>query len=167
MSEQRKHYKDKLVWEIASWDLSIAIKAGDNVTVVDARSVDAFAANHIPGAVNIPHRDMSPETTGSVDRDSLVVVYCDGIGCNASTKGALNMLNPGFQVRQLMGSLDWWIRNGHTTHAGPDSGPDCGCAQGALRFIKAQDLGSCLFRRFQLILLSDTSLGPAFDLRRN
>ena len=127
MSDQRKHYEDKLAWEIDSWDLSVAIKAGKNITVVDARSVDAFAANHIPGAVSIPHRDMSPETTGGVDRDSLVVVYCDGIGCNASTKGALNMLNLGFQVKELMGGLDWWIRNGHATHAESDSAPNCGC----------------------------------------
>ncbi len=127
MTDQRKHYEDKLAWEIDSWDLSVAIEAGEKVTVIDARSTDAFVANHIPRAVNIPHREMSDETTDGVDRDSLVVVYCDGIGCNASTKGALNMLNLGFQVKELMGGLDWWIRDGHATHNGPGAAPDCGC----------------------------------------
>ena len=55
---------------------------------------------------------MSPETTDQIDRQSLVVTYCDGIGCNASTKGALKMLKLGFTVKELMGGLDWWKRDG-------------------------------------------------------
>ena len=71
---------------------------------------------------------MSEETTASVDRDSLVVTYCDGIGCNASTKGAIHMLRLGFRVKELMGGLDWWKRDGHATDvvAASDSN-QCGC----------------------------------------
>ena len=127
MSDQQKHYEDKLAFEIDSWDLSVAIKAGEEITVIDARSREAYSAGHIPGAVNIPHRDMSPETTQHVNRDSLVVVYCDGIGCNASTKGALQMLKLGFRVKELIGGLDWWIRDGHAAHSVSDNAPDCGC----------------------------------------
>jgi hypothetical protein len=34
---------------------------------------------------------MDAACTVEFERDALIVVYCDGIGCNASTKGALNM----------------------------------------------------------------------------
>lgn len=68
-----------------------------------ARSSQAFVQEHIPGAINIPHRDMSPETTRHLDKQALVVAYCDGIGCNASTKGALNMTQVGFRVKELIG----------------------------------------------------------------
>ena len=44
-----------------------------------------------PGAVSFPHREMSAETTAELDRSKAYVVYCDGIGCNASTKGAYKL----------------------------------------------------------------------------
>jgi rhodanese-related sulfurtransferase len=129
MDEQRRHYTDKLAYEIDAWDLKTALEAGDEICVVDARSADAFRREHIAGAINIPHRSMSLATTLHIPRSALVVTYCDGIGCNASTKGALNMLQLGFRVRELIGGLDWWKRDGHATHgvtAGPAS-VACGC----------------------------------------
>jgi len=42
-------------------------------------------------------------------------MYCDGIGSNASTKGALNMTKLGFWVKKLLGGLDWWKRDGYQT----------------------------------------------------
>ena len=63
MNDQLKHYSDKLAYEIDSWDLNVGLEAGENIAVVDARSPEAFQREHIPGAVNIPHRTMSPETT--------------------------------------------------------------------------------------------------------
>ena len=129
MDNQLKHYTDKLAYEIDSWDLKVALDSGENITVIDARSPEAFDREHIPGAVNIPHRTMSPETTQHIPKDALVVTYCDGIGCNASTKGALNMLKLGYRVKELIGGLDWWKRDGHTTQAsGRSDTVACGCA---------------------------------------
>jgi rhodanese-related sulfurtransferase len=103
----------------------------ENVVVIDARSAEAYAISHIPDAVNIPHRTMNNETTSKIDKSTLVVTYCDGIGCNASTKGAVNMTKLGFRVKELMGGLDWWKRDGHPTNttslSDSDSG-SCGCA---------------------------------------
>jgi len=130
MNDQLKHYLDKLEYEIDSWDLTVARDAGEHVAVVDARSPEAFQREHIPGAINIPHRTMSPETTKHVDRNVLVVTYCDGIGCNGSTKGAVNMLKLGFRVKELIGGIDWWKRDGHKTHTATtsDKSVSCGCA---------------------------------------
>ena len=134
MDDQLKHYSDKLAYEIDSWDLNVALEAGENITVIDARSQEAFQREHVPGAISLPHRTMSSETTRDIDKTALVVTYCDGLGCNASTKGALNMLKLGFRVRELMGGLDWWKRDGHKTHAsaGPDKSVTCGCGPGAV-----------------------------------
>ena len=134
MDDQLKHYSDKLAYEIDSWDLNVALEAGENITVIDTRSQEAFQQEHIPGAISIPHRTMSSETTRDIDKRALVVTYCDGIGCNGSTKGAMNMVKLGFRVRELMGGLDWWKRDGHKTHAsaGPDKSVTCGCGPGAV-----------------------------------
>ncbi|MEA2700148.1 MAG: hypothetical protein QOI66_4419 [Myxococcales bacterium] len=130
MHEQAKHYQNKLNFEIDSWDLKVALEAGERVIVIDARSPESYARGHIPGAVNIPHRTMSAHTTAHLDKDALVVTYCDGIGCNGSTKGALNMLRFGFRVKELIGGLDWWRRDGHPIHEGeaPTVTISCGCS---------------------------------------
>ncbi len=115
MNEQIKHYEEKLKFETDSWDLSVAIKAGEKIVVVDARSAEAYAREHIPGAISLPHRTMTAETTRHLDKSRLYVTYCDGIGCNASTKGALKLAQLGFQVKELIGGLDWWRRDGYAT----------------------------------------------------
>ncbi len=129
MNDQERHYLDKLSYEIDSWDLKVGLDAADKITVVDTRSKEAYGQRHIPGAINIPHRTMTPETTSTIDQADLVVTYCDGIGCNGSTRGALKMLRLGFKVRELIGGLDWWVRDGHPTHGtdGTESSGSCGC----------------------------------------
>ena len=100
------------------------------IVVIDARSPEAYALEHIPTAINIPHRTMSEATTRELDTSKVYVTYCDGIGCNASTKGALNMAKLGFQVKELMGGLDWWKRDGYETEGAQGvSGTEitCGC----------------------------------------
>lgn len=130
MEEQLQHYANKLAYEIDSWDLKVALEQGENIVVVDARSPEAYAREHIPGAINLPHRLMSVENTAKIDRSALLVSYCDGIGCNASTKGALNLTRLGFKVKELMGGLDWWKRDGHPTSiqtGGSSADGVCGC----------------------------------------
>jgi rhodanese-related sulfurtransferase len=113
MEEQLKHYQNKLAYETDSWDLKVALENKENVIVIDVRSPQAYNVEYIPSAINIPHRQMSSESTIHLDKTALVVTYCDGIGCNASTKGALAMTKLGFRVKELMGGLDWWKRDGH------------------------------------------------------
>jgi rhodanese-related sulfurtransferase len=130
MNDQLTHYLNKLAYEIDSWDLSVALEAGEHTVVIDTRSPEAFHREHIPRAINIPHRLMSEESTGTLDKGALMVTYCDGIGCNGSTKGAVNMLRLGFRVKELIGGLDWWKRDGHETHiatAASATRISCGC----------------------------------------
>jgi len=127
MNAQLQHYVNKLSYEIDSWDLAVALRAGEPVVVIDARSADAHAREHIPGAISLPHRTMDAATTAGIDRAALVVTYCDGIGCNASTKGALAMTRLGFRVKELIGGLDWWKRDGHPTTQGASEAGGCGC----------------------------------------
>ena len=103
---------------------------GEPIVVVDGRSTEAYAREHIPGALSLPHRGIDADTTASLDRSRTCVCYCDGIGCNASTKTAFKLLMLGFEVRELIGGLDWWKRDGYATE-GQDPQPgkeiDCGC----------------------------------------
>lgn len=130
MNEQINFYKAKLQYEIDSWDLFEKQNKAEEIVVIDTRSKEAFKKEHIPGAVNIPHRTMNASTTAHLNKSILCITYCDGIGCNASTKGALNMAELGFEVKELLGGLDWWKRDGYKTegeNASPEKEIVCGC----------------------------------------
>lgn len=125
------HYKNKLKYEVDAWDLHEAIKLGENIIVIDARAVAAYQNEHIPGAINFPHQTMNSESVKAqlVAEEITYIVYCDGIGCNASTKGALKLAQLGYKVKELIGGIDWWKRDGYATVSGKKSEQliDCGC----------------------------------------
>lgn len=137
MSQQQRsqldYYQEKLAYEIDSADLKAALDEGQEVVVVDGRSSEAYELEHIPGAISIPHRSISQDSLASLSKTPLYVAYCDGIGCNASTKTAIKLATAGFRVKELIGGLDWWKRDNHPTEgrAARCDAPvhvGCGCA---------------------------------------
>lgn len=128
-TEQINFYQQKLAYEIDAADLFEAIKDGKNFIVIDTRKTFAFEKQHLPGAINLPHREMNEKTTSELDPQALYVCYCDGIGCNASTKGALNMAKLGFRVKELLGGIEWWKFDGYATKGTNESkGNEIQCA---------------------------------------
>lgn len=115
-------------------DLAADLIAGEaNIVVIDTRSAAHYQAAHIPGAISFPHRAMSVESTADWDRSKVYVTYCDGIGCNGSTWGAYKLAKLGFQVKELIGGIDWWQRDGYAITMGDELGVllaspiECGC----------------------------------------
>ncbi|OHX13759.1 rhodanese-like domain-containing protein [Chromobacterium sphagni] len=125
MISQQEFYAAKLTYEIDAADIALALSQGDaSILLVDARSAEAFADESIPGAINRPHRLMTAESCADLPRDVTLVAFCDGIGCNASTKGALRLSQLGFTVKELQGGLDWWKRDGYATTRGAGCGKE-------------------------------------------
>lgn len=130
MNAQITFYESKLAFEMDPSDLFEAFDSGEKIIAVDARKTFAFEFERIPSAINIPHREMNEQTTGHLNKEFLYVVYCDGIGCNASTKGALNMTRLGFKVKELIGGIEWWKLDGYATEGTQSSAgqkPGCAC----------------------------------------
>lgn len=130
MEDQIKHYENKLAFEMDPSDLFDALNDGKKVVALDTRKAFGYEAEHIPSAINIPHREMTIENTQHLDKYVLYVIYCDGIGCNASTKGALAMTRLGFKVKELMGGIEWWKFDGYATEGtnGKQAGLKIECA---------------------------------------
>lgn len=130
VQQQLAYYQHKLAYETDSADLFHAINSGERIVVVDGRSVEAYRREHIPGAINLPHRTITAESVRHLDRTVRYVAYCDGIGCNGSTKTALKLAELGLPVKELIGGLDWWKRDGYATlgELAQDGAPvSCGC----------------------------------------
>ncbi len=129
MNNQINYYREKLEYEWDSADLFENLEKRTDIVVIDTRKEFAYDQEHIPSSINFPHRTMDEETTTHMNRSKIYVCYCDGIGCNGSTKGALKMAKLGFNVRELIGGLDWWKRDGYSTEGNEaTSGVEVQCA---------------------------------------
>ena len=126
---------DKLCYHTDAWDVAQDLAAGINdIVVIDARSFEHYCAGHIPGAISLPHKKMTPERLAELDKQRVYITYCDGIGCNGSTKAAWKLASAGLQVKELLGGLDFWRRDQHPVQTGAQRGSldasglsDCGC----------------------------------------
>lgn len=115
MISQIEFYKQKLAYEMDPADLFVALEERKDVVVIDARQVFGYEKEHIPSAINFPHREMNAESTKDLDKSKTYICYCDGIGCNGSTKASLKMTELGFKVKELIGGLQWWKLDGFAT----------------------------------------------------
>jgi rhodanese-related sulfurtransferase len=115
MEEQTFYYKEKLQFETDSIDLSEALKINPDIVIIDARPVDLFKQEHIPGAISFPYKEICSETITKLDQVKLYVTYSDGLGCQDATKAAYHLSRLGYQVKELVGGLEWWKRYGYET----------------------------------------------------
>lgn len=129
MQKQIEFYQNKLSYEMDPSDLFYAFENSTEYVAVDTRQPFGYEKEHIPTAINLPHREISIDSTKHLDKSKIYVCYCDGIGCNASTKGALKMTQLGFKVKELMGGLEWWKFDGYATEGSkPNVGSVFVCA---------------------------------------
>lgn len=114
--ETAAHFENKLSLEVDPADVHFDIENGlRNFVLIDTRSASDYASEHIPGAISLPYRHIVEETTKTFPRDKVLVTYCLGPACNASTKGALRLAKLGFQVKEMIGGIDGWKSDGLST----------------------------------------------------
>ena len=109
------HYAHRLAVETDCSDVHHDLGLGDqDIVVIDARSTEAFASGHVPGAVNIPHADIDATTAAAaIPAGAIAVTYCAGPQCNASTLAALRLARLGYPVKEMLGGWDYWCRDGY------------------------------------------------------
>lgn len=109
-----RHYMNKLSVETDVADVYYDMQHGLNdFLLIDVRSAKAYAECHIPGAINLPAREMTEESTAAFPKDRLIVVYCWSPACNGGTKGAARLSGLGFQVKEMLGGIEYWRKEGN------------------------------------------------------
>jgi len=122
-SQTADYMLHKLSYHADAWDVAEDLRSGVSaLVVIDTRSEAHYAQGHVPGAIHFPHRLMDAASTAGLDRSKVYVTYCDGIGCNGSTKGAYKLAALGFTVKEMLGGLDFWRRDGHPVATGSAPG---------------------------------------------
>jgi rhodanese-related sulfurtransferase len=135
------HFAASLAFHTDVSDVAAALAAGGDpgFVVVDSRGAQAWDQGHIPGAIHLPTALIPQLAAGLLDHGVPVVVHCWGPGCNGATRAALALATLGYQVKEMLGGMEYWIREGlgYETADGaarrePDpltapAGDDCGC----------------------------------------
>ena len=121
MTDALAYFSAKLEHETDASDVYAAQKAGDAFVLVDVRGDEAWAQGRIRGAVHMPYRQIAERARTELDPSVPVVVYCWSPGCNAGTRGAIEFAKLGYQVREMIGGYEYWVREGQP--AENDEGP--------------------------------------------
>jgi rhodanese-related sulfurtransferase len=111
----REHFEARLAFETDPADVWSAIERGRaDFVIVDCRPTASYLKTHLPGAISLPWAEIDEARVRALP-PGLVVTYCWGPSCNAATKGAHRLAALGRQVKEMIGGLEYWIREGHPT----------------------------------------------------
>ncbi len=110
----QNHFLSRLAFETDPSDVyNDLTNKVPGILVIDARSPEAFASGHVPGAINLPWRRIDSSTASQLPRDRVLVTYCDGVYCNASTKAAARLTGLGFRVKEMLDGMCGWKTEGY------------------------------------------------------
>ncbi|MEO3742232.1 rhodanese-like domain-containing protein [Plantactinospora sp. B5E13] len=133
------HFAARLTFETDVSDVHADLEAGvPGLVVVDTRSLDGWEQGHLPGAVHLPTREVATGAGRLVPAGATVVTYCWGPGCNGATRAALEFAKLGYQVKEMLGGYEYWVREGFPVQTGGGTrrgpvdaltavGVSCGC----------------------------------------
>lgn len=71
-------------------------------------SPEAYAKRHLPGAVHLPHSQITEEKMREWPAGTLFVVYCAGPHCNGADRAALKLATLGLPVKIMIGGITGW-----------------------------------------------------------
>src|SRR5258708_7152097 len=80
---------------------------GGGVMVLDVRPEDEFSLGHLPGAVNIPLRELKARLS-RFKRSQEIIAYCRGPYCVLSYEAVAALRRFGFKARRLEDGLPEW-----------------------------------------------------------
>jgi rhodanese-related sulfurtransferase/DNA-binding transcriptional ArsR family regulator len=85
--------------------------ASGDVTLIDVRPADEFAAGHIPGALSVPVAELG-DRLRELPRRKEVVAYCRGAYCVYAVEAIQTLRDRGYRARRFTGGVTAWRARG-------------------------------------------------------
>ncbi|MCW9014388.1 MAG: metalloregulator ArsR/SmtB family transcription factor [Gammaproteobacteria bacterium] len=79
----------------------------DLVTVIDVRPPEEFAAGHVPGAVNVPLKELEAYLD-QLEKDQEIVAYCRGPHCILAFEAVAKAREKGIKAHRLEDGFPEW-----------------------------------------------------------
>ncbi|WP_340560616.1 rhodanese-like domain-containing protein [Streptomyces sp. GSL17-111] len=122
-AEAVAHFRSslRLYADVSDVAAALAADADPGFVLLDSRSPDSWDQGHIPGAVHLPTALISEQAADLLAPSVPVITYCWGPGCNGATRAALALAELGYQVKEMLGGFEYWVREGfaYETPQGP------------------------------------------------
>jgi len=79
--------------------------------LVEVLPADEYTEEHLPGAINIPLKELGPESAAQLDKSRPVIVYCWDYLCDMSPRAAAKLDSLGFEAYDYAASkVDYLAR---------------------------------------------------------
>lgn len=91
-------------------ELKARLDNGNPVTIIEALPQRYYEAEHLPGAINIPHDEIREKASGQLpDKDATIVTYCASTECRNSRIAADTLAVAGYRnvFEYVEGKQDW------------------------------------------------------------
>lgn len=103
----------KLTFQTDVSDVHAALETGSpGFVLVDSRGSASWHQGRIPGALHLPTAEIPDRASSALDPAVPVITYCWGPGCDGATRAALALAGLGFRVKEMIGGIEYWIREG-------------------------------------------------------
>ena len=96
---------------IPTSELRRRLAAGD-VTLIDVRPADEFAAGHIRGALSLPVVEL-PARAGELSKRKEIVAYCRGPYCVMASTAVELLRRRGYRARRFVEGVSAWRARGY------------------------------------------------------
>jgi len=91
--------------------LKQAMGKGENVVLLDARTMEEYTVSHLPSARYVGFKKFDMDGVQQIDKDAMIVVYCT-VGYRSEKIGE-KLLGMGFtHVKNLYGGILQWANEG-------------------------------------------------------
>ncbi len=104
----------------------LQLKESNQAVIIDSRPKIEFLNAHIPGAINLPYKNLSEYKTkiDSLPQDSWLICYCNGLPCDQAELLAHELIIAGYElVAVYFDGLDGWKKSGNEIE-GKEAGKD-------------------------------------------
>jgi rhodanese-related sulfurtransferase len=113
------YFAARLAYHTDVADVHAALSSGrPGFVLVDSRGDAAWAQAHIPGAIHLPTAQIPSDASGLLEHEVPVVTYCWGPGCDGAARAALALARLGYRVKEMLGGIEYWIREGLPVETG-------------------------------------------------
>ncbi|WP_152224397.1 rhodanese-like domain-containing protein [Pseudomonas sp. SCB32] len=107
------HFSRRLAFETDCSDVNDALQNGEqDFILLDVRGPAAYAHGHVPGALNLPTREIDARRMAQFPPGTLFVVYCAGPHCNGVHRAAAKLAALGLPVKEMIGGMTGWLDEG-------------------------------------------------------
>ncbi len=94
-------------------ELLSRLEAG-SVTLLDVRPEEEYIGGHLPGALNIPLKELESRLA-ELPKDSEIVAYCRGPHCILSVEAVEYLRRQGYRIRRFQEGYPEWVASGLQT----------------------------------------------------